>query len=101
MAATKTIRVPEAVHDEVYSAARLFGVSPAELLERAWTAYRNSSEFADDFTFYQKAFATGDLSAITARLQERSQERARQRAEVTREHAEAAGENTEADIARR
>jgi hypothetical protein len=77
---TTTIRVPEAVHNEVRSAARMFGCTPAELLERAWSAYRDSPEFAEDLSFFQKAVAAGDFGAITARLQERSRERAHQRA---------------------
>jgi hypothetical protein len=84
MTKTMTMRVPEDVHHEVQSAARLLGCPPAELLERAWSSYRQSLEFKEDFSFAQKALAIGDLDAITARLQERSRERAERRAAVAR-----------------
>ena len=42
--ATNPVRVPEAVHDEVHTAARLFGCNASELLERAWHSFRQSPE---------------------------------------------------------
>jgi hypothetical protein len=81
---TTTIRVPVDVHAEVLSASRLLGCSPAELLERAWLAYRQAPEFTDDLDVAQQAFATGDLAAITERLRHRGEQRAQARAAAAR-----------------
>jgi hypothetical protein len=81
---TKTIRVPEPVHQEVQNAAEMLGYTPAELLEKAWAAYRKSREFNDDFLFSQKAFAAGDADAVMGRLQERRKQRASRQNTATR-----------------
>jgi hypothetical protein len=78
--ATTPMRVPESVHQEVSSAARLIGCNAPELLERAWISYRQSPEFLDDFRTAQKALATGDLDLIAARLEESGLNRAKRRA---------------------
>ena len=80
--ATSTIRVPRSVQSEVSTASRLLGCNAAELLQRAWLAYRETTEFRDDFQRAQKAFATGDLEHLASRFQERSEERAWQRTQA-------------------
>jgi len=82
---SQVLRVPDQVHSEVTTVARLFDQTPGELLRRAWDAYRQTAEFQDDFAFAQKAFATGDLETIAGRLDERAHERARRRAAAVRE----------------
>lgn len=82
---SQVVRVPDEVHSEVNAAARLLDRTPGELLKLAWDAYRQTPEFQDDFTFAQKAFATGDLKTIAARLDEHAQERAARRAAAVRE----------------
>lgn len=82
---SNVMRVPKDLHAEVVTAARMLDRTPGELLRRAWEFYRRTPEFRDDFTFAQKAFASGDLKAIAARLQERGQERAARRAAAVRE----------------
>jgi len=81
---TTTIRVPVDVHAEVLSASRLLGCTPAELLERAWLAYRQAPEFTDDLDVAQRAFAAGDLAAIAERLRLRGEQRAQARAAAAR-----------------
>src|SRR5438270_412049 len=76
--------VPDEVYDEVHNASRLFGQTPGELLARAWEAYRQSPEFREDFTYFQKAFSVGDINAVTGRLRERQGQRAGERARVSR-----------------
>ena len=61
--ATNPVRVPEAVHDEVHTAARLFGCNASELLEHAWHSFRQSPEFVTEFEQARKAFS----SAISTR----------------------------------
>ncbi len=78
--ATTPIRVPETVHSEVHAAARLMGCNAAELLARAWEAYRQTPEFVADFEYAQKAFSVGDLDAVAHRLHEQAAERASRRA---------------------
>jgi hypothetical protein len=78
--ATNPIRVPEDVHNEVLTAARVIGCNASELLERAWNLYRHTPEFVADFELAQKAFSVGDLNAIASRLNEQAADRARQRA---------------------
>ncbi|MGH9042105.1 MAG: hypothetical protein ACRDZ3_17945 [Acidimicrobiia bacterium] len=45
--------------------ARLLDCTPRERLTCAWLAYRQSPAFRDEFAFFQKAFSSGDLDAIT------------------------------------
>lgn len=88
--ATSPVRVPEAVHGEVQTAARILGCTAAELMARAWGEYRRSPEFLADFEHAQKAFSVGDLDFVVNRLAEGSAERARTRAErvrALRQHA--------------
>lgn len=80
--ATNPIRVPESVHNEVHAAARLLGCNAAELLARAWEAYRQSPEFISDFELAQKALSVGDLDAVAHRLSERAAERAKARGDA-------------------
>lgn len=82
--ATNPIRVPESVHTEVHAAARVLGCNAAELLERAWDAFRQTPEFRADFEFAQKAFVAGDLDAVAHRMQEHATERARRRASAVK-----------------
>jgi len=82
---SQVMRVPDEVHSEVQVAARLLDRTTGDLLTRAWELYRQTPEFQDDFTFAQKAFATGDLKAIAARLDERAHARAAARAAAVRE----------------
>ena len=77
---TNPVRVPEAVHNEVHTAARLLGCSAAELLERAWESFRRSSAFIAEFELAQKAFSVGDLDRVASRLYEQSTDRANHRA---------------------
>ncbi|MGK2957729.1 MAG: hypothetical protein ACSLFB_04880 [Acidimicrobiales bacterium] len=76
---TIPVRVPESVHNEVHTAARLFGCNAAELLERAWESFRQNPEFLAEFEETQKAFSVGDLDNVTSRLYEQSTNRARAR----------------------
>jgi hypothetical protein len=85
MTKTKTIRVPETVVQEISTTAEMLGCTPAQLLELAWKAYRASPEFAEDLTFTQKTFATGDPDVIMARLQERRRQRTRRRGQADNE----------------
>lgn len=78
--ATNPVRVPEAVHNEVHTAARLLGCNAAELLERAWESFRQSPAFVAEFELAQKAFSVGDLDHIASRLYEQSTDRAKHRA---------------------
>lgn len=82
--ATKPIRVPESVHAEVHAAARLLGCNAADLLARAWEAYRHSPEFRSEFEFAQKALSVGDIDAVAHRLHEQAAERAKRRADAVR-----------------
>ncbi len=82
--ATNPIRVPELVHSEVHTAARVLGCNAAELLSRAWEAYRHSPEFRTEFEFAQKALSVGDIDAVAHRLHEQSTERAGRRAEAVK-----------------
>lgn len=82
--ATSPVRVPEAVHGEVKAAARLLGCNTAELLERAWDAYRQTPEFVSELEAARKAFASGDLDLIASQLHEQAQDRARSRAAAVR-----------------
>ncbi|MGP8150756.1 MAG: hypothetical protein ACLPXU_08720 [Acidimicrobiales bacterium] len=79
--ATNPVRVPEAVHDEVHTVARLFGCNASELLERAWHSFRQSPEFVTEFEQARKAFSTGDLDQVASRLYEQSAQRAKRRAD--------------------
>lgn len=81
---TQPIRVPEPVHAEVHAAARLLGTPASELMRAAWEAYRESPEFRETFACAQKAFATGDLSALTGHLADRQGDRVARRAARTR-----------------
>lgn len=78
--ATNPVRVPQAVHNEVHTAARLLGCNAAELLERAWESFRRSPGFLAEFELAQKAFSVGDLDHVASRLHEQSTDRARRRA---------------------
>jgi hypothetical protein len=78
--ATNPVRVPEAVHNEVHTAARLLGCNAAELLERAWESFRQSPAFIAEFELAQKAFSVGDLDRVASRLHEQSADRAQRRA---------------------
>ncbi len=71
-------------YTEVQAAAHLLGCNAAELLERAWNAYRQTPDFREDFEHAQKAISVGDLDSIASRLQERSAARAKQRAEAVK-----------------
>ncbi|MFP5325998.1 MAG: hypothetical protein ACLGHT_00780 [Acidimicrobiia bacterium] len=82
--ATNPIRVPESVHGEVHAAARLLGCNAAELLARAWEAYRESPEFVAEFEYAQKALSVGDIDAVAHRLHEQATERARRRADAVK-----------------
>lgn len=78
--ATTPIRIPEEVKNEVAAASRILGCNAAELLERAWTVYRETPQFREDLEISQKAFFTGDLAHITQHMSKRSEERAKVRA---------------------
>jgi hypothetical protein len=82
--ATQPVRVPESVHGEVHAAARLLGCNAAELLARAWQAYRSSPEFATEFRYAQKALSVGDIDAVAHRLHERALKRAKRRADAVK-----------------
>jgi hypothetical protein len=82
--ATNPVRVPEVVHSEVHTAARLLGCNAAELLERAWNSYRQSPEFVADFEVAQKAFSVGDLDLVASRLHDQAADRARRRADAVK-----------------
>jgi len=79
--ATNPVRVPEAVHDEVHTAARLIGCNASELLERAWLSFRQSPEFVTEFEQARKAFSTGALDQVASHLYEQSARRAQRRAD--------------------
>lgn len=80
--ATNPIRVPESLHGEVHAAARLLGCNAAELLARAWEAYRQSPEFVAEFERAQKALSVGDIDEVAHRLHEQATGRARRRADA-------------------
>jgi hypothetical protein len=82
--ASQPVRVPDSVYEELQNAARLIGCTPGELFERAWSSYRESPEFTEDFTAFQQAFAKGDINAVTERLRSASSERASRRAAASR-----------------
>jgi hypothetical protein len=82
--ATNPVRVPEEVHTEVQAAARLLGCSAPELLERAWTLFRQSPEFVSEFELAQKAFSVGDLNHVTAYMHDQAVGRARRRSDAVR-----------------
>lgn len=77
---TNPIRVTEAVHREVHAAARVLGCNAAELLERAWSCYRETPEFGKEFHLAQKAFSVGDVGAVADLLHQQGAQRAQQRA---------------------
>jgi hypothetical protein len=79
---TSPIRVTETVHAEVGVAARILGCNAADLLEQAWTSFRESPQFLHDFEMAQKAFATGDLDRIVNRLSEQAENRVSLRAQA-------------------
>jgi hypothetical protein len=79
--ATNPVRVPEAVHDEVHTVARLFGCNASELLERAWHSFRQSPEFVTEFEQARKAFSVGDLDQVASHLYEQSARRAKRGAD--------------------
>ncbi len=70
------IRVPDDVHREVQGAARLFGCTPGDLLERAWEAYRKTPEFKGDFELAQKALKAGDVAILADHYRDRRRSRA-------------------------
>lgn len=80
--ATNPIRVPDTVHGEVHTAARLLGCNAADLLARAWEAYRQSPEFVSEFEFAQKALSVGDIDAVSVRLHEQAAQRAKRCADA-------------------
>jgi hypothetical protein len=53
-------------------------------MRAAWDAYRESPEFRETFSVAQKAFVTGDLSALTEHLAQHRAERISRRAARTR-----------------
>ena len=63
--ATRPVRVPERVHGEVQAAARILGSNPSDLLAEAWNLYTTDAAFQDRFEQARKAFAIGDLAAVT------------------------------------
>ena len=77
---TKPIRVPVHVGDEVHTAAQVMGATSAELLEQAWSFYKESPDFKGAFLSYQQAFASGDLEHVAAALNSRARQRAEARA---------------------
>ena len=79
---TSPMRVSETVHAEVGAAARLLGCNAADLLEQAWTSFRQSPQFVHDFEMAQKAFSTGDLDRIVTRLTEQAEHRASSKAQA-------------------
>jgi hypothetical protein len=81
---TKVVRVPEEVRGEVQAAARLMGCEAPALLARAWECFRESPDFMHEFALAQKAFSSGDLQGIAARLVDQGSARARERAERVR-----------------
>lgn len=89
--ATQPVRVPDEVHEEVQNAARLLGCTSGELLARAWLAFRQSPEFREEFTFFQKAFSAGDLDAVTEHLRRLGVTRASDRATAGRAERGSAG----------
>ncbi len=62
---SQPVRVPHNVYEELQNAARLMDCTPGELLDRAWSSYRQTPEFTEDFTAFQKAFAKGDIDAVS------------------------------------
>lgn len=65
------VRIPDTTTTEIQATARLFGVTPGELVERAWAEYRTTPQFREDFQWFQKAVSVGDVNAIATRLEER------------------------------
>lgn len=88
---TQPMRVPDSVHAEVQAASRLLGTPASDLMRAAWEAYRESPEFRETFTHAQKAFATGNLSALTEHLADRQTDRVARRAARTRRLRDDAG----------
>jgi hypothetical protein len=74
------VRIPDTTTTEIQATARLFGVTPGELIERAWAAYRATPQFRDDFQWFQKAVSVGDVNAIATRLEERRHQAAASKA---------------------
>lgn len=84
MAQTNPIRVPETVHNEVRTVARLFDVNPSELLANAWDHFRRSPEFIQAFGEAQKAFSVGDVDHVAEKLYGAGAVRAKARAEAVK-----------------
>jgi hypothetical protein len=82
---TKPIRVPRQVGIEVHAAALVLDMTSAEVLEQAWISYKQTPQFKEDFLSYQQAFASGDLELIADKLNERSLQRAEERAAAANE----------------
>jgi len=65
---TVPVRVPEEVHSEVQTAARVLGCSSSALLERAWLSFSRSPEFVDAFQLAQEALSDGRIELVALRL---------------------------------
>jgi hypothetical protein len=74
------VRVPGALHGEVYATARLLGRNASEVLTPAWQSFGQSPEFVAEFGLARKAFSVGDLDVLASRLVGQSTDRARRRA---------------------
>ena len=66
--ATEPLRVQSSTKREVEGLSRVLGVTPADLLTRAWGHYKETPEFRESFTMAQKAFQTGDLERVVEML---------------------------------
>lgn len=65
MATTAPVRVPERVQQEIQVAARITGLSAADLIDQAWALLKRAPEFEAELRRAQKALASGDLDTVT------------------------------------
>jgi hypothetical protein len=69
---TRPVRVDRETYEELQASSRLLGLTPAGLLRRAWETYKETPEFREQFEWAQKAFAVGDIDALTRMLDEQA-----------------------------
>ena len=65
MATTAPVRVSERVQQEIQVAARITGLSAADLIDQAWALLKRAPEFEAELRGAQKALASGDLDTVT------------------------------------
>ncbi len=62
---TQVIRVPQRIHQEVQVASRVTGRTTADLVEKAWSHFKETPQFEAELRNAQEALASGDIERIT------------------------------------